>query len=334
MTVAPWKWRVQRPPAKINIHLEVPARRPDGYHELLTLFVPVSLTDWLRVSAYPYAAVSYRLQLLQRDRYRGGAGLGLEGEMDLLSVDGDTLPNTIGQAFYHLEKSLKHHSAWRELAWRVELVKRIPAGAGLGGGSADAAHFLMAVADILGHPSWLGSEFLHSVAAQVGADVPFFLHGRGSYWQGLGELHLAEERRLDGYRVLLFYPGFASSTAEGYGALGLGAIAWDELQRIRLERQRQVDRWLELPLAKLWPLWYNDFQDPLYHKHDIYEVLEQKVRSESPKPCYVGLSGSGSSVFFLYQPGIEMSKLRRIKKRLQKEHGLTFLAEITMCNGL
>ena len=147
-------------PAKINLGLRVLNRRSDGYHELRTIFQTISLADHLTVGYDP----------------RGDG----EVELDCDDISLSTKDNLAVRA----AESLLRAGAWRGRV-AIELKKRIPAGAGLGGGSSDAAAVLLALGRLLKPRPH--TAMLAEVAAELGSDVPFFLHGGTAVGLGRGE---------------------------------------------------------------------------------------------------------------------------------------------------
>ncbi len=171
-------------PAKLNLRLLVGPRGPDGYHPLETLMVALDgLSDTVEVRAAPARAVICP---------------GIEGPANLA-----------WRALDELERE-----AGRPLPLEVRIVKRIPAQAGLGGGSSDAAAVLRG-ADRL-HGLGLGTERLEAVAARVGSDVPFFVRGGAQWARGRGEL--LEPAPPPRFAALLAMPGYGLSTAAVYAA--------------------------------------------------------------------------------------------------------------------
>jgi 4-diphosphocytidyl-2-C-methyl-D-erythritol kinase len=177
-----------RCPAKINLLLRVKGRRPDGYHEIETLFQAVDLWDEIEAEA--------------------ADDLSLTCDPPGLPTDGT---NLVLRAARRLREAVKEAGGAR-----LRLRKRIPVGAGLGGGSSDAAGTLLLLGRL-----WrvdLGREALAGLAADLGADVPFFLTGGTALGTGRGDrirpLPFAGERW-----VLLGHPPYCISTAEVYGAL-------------------------------------------------------------------------------------------------------------------
>lgn len=181
-------------PCKTNLFLEVLERRPDGFHELDTVFTTLALADALE------------LELL------------LDGRLELV-VEGDpTVPADATNLVWRAADALRVAAGRPDLGARLLVLKRVPAGGGLGGGSSDAAAALVAL-DALWRTA-LGEARLLELAAGLGSDVPFFLRGGLQRGQGRGE-RLAPltppARPLD---LVLVLPGFACPTGQVYGALG------------------------------------------------------------------------------------------------------------------
>ncbi|MHC4136759.1 MAG: 4-(cytidine 5'-diphospho)-2-C-methyl-D-erythritol kinase [Planctomycetota bacterium] len=172
-------------PAKLNLWLEVLGRLPDGYHEIDTFLAEIDLADTVRLEAASEIS---------------------------LTVEGLPAPADASNL------------AWRAAAAlgvgaRIHLVKRIPAGAGLGGGSSDAAAVLKGLVSLYGLT--LPDGHLAEVAVSLGADVPFFLHGGTARCRGIGE-RVEPRAGGGGRRFLLVVPDLNMSTAAVYGALPAG----------------------------------------------------------------------------------------------------------------
>ncbi len=177
-------------PAKVNLYLKVEGRRPDGYHDLVSVMQPLSLADELMVTA-------------------GGEGVRLECDTPELPGGEENLVWRAALAFAG--------ETGRTPAVQVRLRKRIPVAAGLGGGSSDAAGTLVALNLLAGEP--LGLPVLHRLAAGLGADVPFFLGLGPAVARGIGtELTPME---LPAYWYLLLNPGVRISTRWVYENLDL-----------------------------------------------------------------------------------------------------------------
>ena len=153
-------------PAKVNLRLRIVGRRIDGYHLVDSIMVPVSLFDELHVEVAP-----------RRGSIRSQPPI-------TVTSDSETAPGGRSNLAYRAA-AIYLAAAGRSLGVHINLVKRIPVGSGLGGGSSDAAAVLLVLNRILGSP--LSTDSLCRLAAQLGADVPFFVHGRPARIRGIGE---------------------------------------------------------------------------------------------------------------------------------------------------
>jgi 4-diphosphocytidyl-2-C-methyl-D-erythritol kinase len=251
-------------PAKVNLFFEVLSRRDDGFHEIETLMVPISLYDTLILSDDPSSTVS--IECRQTRRFAS----------DLESEAGPVKTNTVKANIELLPTGDANIAvrAVRRLAERagvtrgakLQLVKRVPMAAGLGGGSSDAAAALVA-ANLVWKLDWT-TEQLAEVAAELGSDVPFFLNhgaaicrGRGEKIMptpGLGNLHLVLVRPPEGLSTAAVYkactPGDGSQMANSVlerlrskGVAAIGPVAHNRL----LEPARRLSPWIDRTLAKL-----------------------------------------------------------------------------------
>jgi len=192
-----------RCPAKVNLYLRVVGRRPDGYHELVTVMQPLSLADILSVT--------------------------LAGEGVSLRCDGADLPQGEENLVWRAARQFQEETGLAR-GVRLHLSKRIPVAAGLGGGSSDAAATLLALNALAGKPLLPGD--LHRLASRLGADVPFFLAREPAVGRGTG-IKLSPVT-LRPYWYLLVNPGVPLSTRWVYENLDLGSLpgppateAWD-----------------------------------------------------------------------------------------------------------
>jgi len=198
-------------PAKLNLYLEVLGRRDDGYHELETLMVPLQLCDSLSMAPV-LPSESGRL---------GPVHVNVRGAFPLAARDKQELPpageeNLIVRAL----ELLRRHSGC-QLGAEVDLVKRIPLAAGLGGGSSDAAAALSLANRVWGI-GW-GRERLAALAAEVGSDVPFFFAGGPAICRGRGE-RVERLPRLRPLHVVIVKPRWGLSTSDVYQALDYQAL--------------------------------------------------------------------------------------------------------------
>ena len=147
-------------PAKLNIRLKVTGRRPDGYHKLVSIMIPIDLFDLLEL------------------KVDEGGGL-------KLACEGLPVPTDENNLVYRVARAFFSRTGLREEA-SIKLIKNIPVAAGLGGGSSDAAATLMALNEMWSKP--LSSSEMHDLAIELGADVPFFLEGKPCLARGIGEI--------------------------------------------------------------------------------------------------------------------------------------------------
>lgn len=248
--------------AKVNLSLKVLGRRPDGYHELRTVFQTVGLHDRIAFEFIPA---------------RRGLDITLE---DALAIP-DNLVLRAARLF------CERQGVRGRLRMRLE--KRIPMGAGLGGGSSNAAAVLLALGPLTGRCAPLHA--LREMAAALGSDVPFFLHGGTALGLGRGEelYPLPEAPR---YRVLIVAPPVHVSTAEAYRALG------------RPELTSPVDfRKLSIFQSFVWQAEYlsgaeNDFEAAVFGLHP--ELGRWKRKLERLGAHAARLSGSGAALFGVF----------------------------------
>ena len=178
-------------PAKVNLYLEVLGKRPDGFHDIESIFQAISIFDVLTVKRVTTAGVRIRCSrkdLETSDNLAARAACAFAGEIGL------------------------------EGGVEIDLVKRIPVQGGLGGGSSDAAAVLVALNELAGGP--LDSDGLRRMGAALGSDVPFFVEGGTAIVTGRGERVEPVTPAAD-YWFVVFYPGFGISTAEVYKNLRL-----------------------------------------------------------------------------------------------------------------
>ncbi|MDD5627586.1 MAG: 4-(cytidine 5'-diphospho)-2-C-methyl-D-erythritol kinase [Elusimicrobia bacterium] len=289
-------------PAKVNLFLEVTGRRPDGYHRLATLFAKINLYDVLELEAAP-------------------RGVALEIDSDApLSAGPDNLVCRAAQAFI---------KAFRvDGGARLRLVKRIPMGAGLGGGSSDAAGTLLGLAKIFSVRLDAGRKArLARLAAALGADVPFFLHP-APFCLGTGIGDRLKPVRISKslpYMVLV-YPGLHVSTVEAYRALPLPLPS----RSVVLTRLSQLDRLIR-SLQRGRPV--EEWEGLLFNRLESAElpVLEQ-VEAARRVLLRLGvrgarMSGSGSSVFgFVASHSEGQAALERLR-------GYSWKGFLTSCAG-
>ena len=251
-------------PAKVNLHLQVLGKRSDGFHDILSLFQAISLCDKLEIRT-----VSSR-------------GVRLTGDFDCVESE-----NTIVRASRAFLAA-----ACLEDGLEIRAEKRIPAGAGLGGGSSDAAATLKALNLAFGDR--LSPDRLSAIGAFVGSDVPFFLGGACAVVSGRGEVLEEAEARSD-YRLVVLYPGFPTRTASAYAAVDearrSGAVSGERIQDggwLREEYRKRPESWT----------FRNDFYEALAPGNAELQRALGAVKDTGA--LFAGLTGSGSALFGVY----------------------------------
>lgn len=252
-------------PAKINLFLAVTGRRPDGYHDLVSVVALLDFGDELTALVKP-------------------AGFTLSCDNPELPLDGSNLVLKAAQAFAEA-------TGWQGGA-DFKLAKRIPLGAGLGGGSSNAVAALRALIRISGVP--LAEAKLSEVALSLGSDCALFLKKAPVIMRGRGERveALPDTSRLRGRRVLLFKPGFAISTAWAYGRMA--ARKTDYLPTDQAEQKLAAWGQSEAPAEQLL---FNNIEGAVFGKVIALPVLLGQLQSRFG--VNGRMSGSGSACFAL-----------------------------------
>ena len=272
------------PATKINFGLNVLRKREDGFHDLETLFVPyeglsdcleiVSGEDWSRtlsglVEKYGTLtqAVSPNGKLFITIARREG-------------VDWDPLKDLTARAYFLLEK---HYDL---PPMKIFLEKRSPVGAGLGGGSADAAFALRMISELAG--LGLDDETLSGYAASLGSDCAFFIYNRPMLGTGRGEILEPYPLDLTGYRLEVFIPeGVAVSTADAYRGI-VPALPPKPLREVL---KQDISTWKEDL--------HNDFEATVFAKYPALASVKDDLYARGA--VYAAMSGSGSAFFGIYK---------------------------------
>ena len=270
-------------PAKVNLFLAVIGRRPDGFHNLVSLAAPVAFGDQLRIELNP------------------------EGGPDTLVCDCPEVPTDRGNLIMKAAALFRAQHAFPE-GICFQLKKRIPLNAGLGGGSSNATAALRGLNMCLGSP--LSPEVLAGIAADVGSDCSLFLEnapvlvrGRGERVTPLSESVIA---RLRGMRLLLFKPDFGIHTAWAYHQLCvLGREAYLSSQRAEALLESWIKEGVQTPGGL-----YNSFEHEVFKKYLSLPVLVNQIREVFGLRCL--MSGSGSTCFAILDRDTPVEALRRV----------------------
>jgi 4-diphosphocytidyl-2-C-methyl-D-erythritol kinase len=245
------------PNCKINIGLRVVRKREDGYHDLETIFYPVyGLHDELEVQA------SDEFAFIQ------------EG----ITVDCLPTDNLIYKVYARMRD---HYPQIGNVT--ISFKKNIPFGAGLGGGSSDAAHMAIALNEIFA--LGLTKAQLAQEVRPLGADCPFFIYNTPCYAEGIGDELTPIDLNLSGLRLVMIKPECGVSTKEAYG--GIKPKGCSDLYQVTQDH------------LKLFAVAENDFEETVFTLHP--ELATIKKRLQDAGALYAAMSGSGSTIFGLFE---------------------------------
>ena len=252
---------------KINLGLNITERRPDGYHNLQTIFYPVPLYDELTI----------REGVCEDELTLGGHPL-----------DGDIQENLVLRAIRLLRQEGFHIPPQS-----IDLCKVIPSGAGLGGGSSDAACMIRTLAEIYTLP--LSEEQMERLAGKLGADCPFFINPRPLYAEGIGDVFTPISLSLSGWYLMLVKPDVHISTREAYAGVHPHQPACSLLETAMLP----VEEWKDKMV--------NDFEESIFASHPLLADIKKELYCQGA--TYAAMSGSGSTIFGLFRSHPECEQL-------------------------
>jgi len=277
-------------PAKLNLGLRIVGRRPDGYHELESVFVPIDLADELE------------LEIEERAEGAAEVALALSGGGDGVPADAENLAVRAARAFLD--------AAGLRARVRVALAKRIPAAAGLGGGSSDAGAVLRALAERF--PGAVGRERLAALALRLGADVPFFLDPRPALVGGVGERQAPLPGHLPALAVVLANPGHPVPTARVFAAYAAAATRHGQAGRLAQQLATALAGPEQGVAGRLASLVENDLEAAAETVcPELASVRAELRRAGAPA---VGLSGSGGTLYGIFATaGAARSALARVR---------------------
>lgn len=255
------------PNVKINIGLNIVGKRPDGYHNLETVFYPVPMTEALEVVVPDYS--------LGASADASGYSFSQYGE----HVAGDPASNLVIKALCLLKKDFDIPTV------SVSLLKKLPMGAGLGGGSSDGAFMLLLLNQMFNLN--LSQEQLVAYAAKLGADCAFFTVNKPVYATGIGEIMEPVEVALDGFTIVIVKPNVFVSTKEAFSGIPVKPTATP----VRDLVSRPVEEWRDCI--------FNDFEQTIFPLHP--EIASVKAELYKAGAAYAAMTGSGASVFGLFR---------------------------------
>ena len=250
------------PNIKINLGLSITEKRPDGYHNLETVFYPVPVEDALEVNILNESTQKFRLHQ---------AGLEIAGEAE---------NNLVVKAYKLLDERFNLPPI------DIHLFKHIPSGAGLGGGSSDAAYMLKLLNEKFNLE--LSDENLEEYATKLGADCAFFIRNAPTYAEGIGNIFSPISLSLKGYQIVLVKPDIFVSTRDAFAQIK------PHRQEIPLKEviKQPIEEWKERMV--------NDFEESVFPQFPAIKEIKEKLYEAGA--IYAAMTGSGSSVFGLFKP--------------------------------
>jgi 4-diphosphocytidyl-2-C-methyl-D-erythritol kinase len=264
-----------RAPGKVNLQLRVLGRRPDGFHEIETLVLPISLADEISVEVSQGGAVT-------------------------VSCDDPNVPGDEANLAARAASKFSQQTGL-QFGAHINIRKRIPAGAGLGGGSSDAAAVLVALDSLF--ETNLGTEGLEELAAKLGSDVPFFIRGLPAICRGRGEI-IQPCDAPEKLNLLLLKPPFAVETPWAYET-------WAASHSLPGDLDTEQD----LGRIKI----FNALERPVFEKFLLLPVMKGWLRQQ-PEVRAAAMSGSGSTLFAILR---EEGRRHELEDRVKAEFGDT-----------
>lgn len=252
------------PNSKINLGLNVVEKRPDGYHNLETVFYPVNLQDALEITTAKDSEKEYTLHI---------TGTPVECPPE---------DNLVVKAYLLLKKDFELPNV------NIYMFKHIPSGAGLGGGSSDAA-FMIKALNLKYHLN-LTTGQMENYASSLGADCAFFIQDKPVFATGIGNLMEPVSLSLKGYYILLVKPDIHVSTREAYETIRPHCPDLSLKELIK----RPVDTWKSSMV--------NDFEESVFARHPGIRELKEKIYGLGA--VYASMTGSGSAVYGLFEKQI------------------------------
>ena len=250
------------PNAKINLGLNIVEKRPDGYHNLETVFYPIPLEDALEITPLP------------KD-----TGKTCQWTQTGLPLDGKEEDNLVMKAYRLLDE---YHPL---PALRIHLHKHIPSGAGLGGGSSDAAYMLKMLNEQ--RQLNLNEDQLEAYASRLGADCAFFIRNQPIYAEGIGNQFTPVTLSLRGYHLLVVKPSIFVSTREAFAHVRPHRPA----KNLKDIISQPVDTWKDTMI--------NDFEESIFPQYPAIQNIKEAMYRQGA--IYASMSGSGSSVYGLFK---------------------------------
>lgn len=254
------------PNAKINLGLNIIEKRPDGYHNLETIFYPINLQDALEVTRLEKQDTPYTLHI---------SGTPIEGSAE---------ENLVVKAYNLLKQDYPQMRAVH-----IHMYKHIPTGAGLGGGSSDAASMIKLLNKKFSLD--ISEEKMEEYAARLGADCAFFIKNRPVFATGIGNILEPIDLSLKGYHIVLIKPDISVSTRDAF------ALIKPQPPTISLKEI------INQPIATWKGCMKNDFEESVFQKFPEIAAIKDELYDLGA--IYASMTGSGSSVYGIFKEPVE-----------------------------
>lgn len=251
--------------AKINIGLNVTEKMPDGYHNIQTVFYPVKIHDVVEITD----------------------ASSLSCHVEGIDIIGNPEDNLCHKAFRMLQKDFDIPNQ------QISLLKYIPVGAGLGGGSSDAAHLIKLINAKFNLD--LSALRMERYASALGADCAFFIENKPVYAYGRGDQFKPVELDLSAYQIVLVKPDIHVSTADAYSGM------------VPQANEENLPLWVAQPVNSWKGQVKNDFEVMVFEKYP--KIKDVKTALYDAGALYAAMSGSGSSVFGIFEHSISLPQL-------------------------
>ena len=263
---------IKYPIAKINLGLNVVAKRPDGYHDLETVFYPVGIEDALELQPMDEGFPS---------------SVFCDLKITNMKIDGDEQQNLVVKAYNRLKNIYPQIGRVH-----AHLFKNIPLQAGMGGGSSDASYMLMALNEM--YRLGMSEKEMIDHAAKLGADCPFFIVGRPSYAEGIGERLVPINLSLKGYWLCVVRPDIPVSTREAFSLVKPNPT----VKKCREIVMQPIDTWRDELTT--------DFERSVFALHPEIGAIKDKLYGQGA--IYASMSGSGSSGFGIFDHYVNLEQ--------------------------
>lgn len=260
------------PNAKINIGLNIISKRADGFHNLETIFYPVSIKDAVEIIENTTSST---------DLIFSSSGNIIKGNAD---------DNLCIKAIRLIKKDFQLPPL------KVHLHKNIPMGAGMGGGSSDASAILILLTKKF--QLNISTEKLMEYALMLGSDCPFFIINKPCFAGGRGEILHEINLDLSSYKILIVHPGIHVNTRDAFAQLNAATFspAGELTEHIKMD----ITQWRHYIK--------NDFEDSVFEKHIAIKAIKEKLYNEGA--IYSAMSGSGSAVFGIFLKNTDASNIK------------------------